>query len=213
MIEAGIDKFRNALLQGDRVTSRQLVLQELETDASIKKVYEYLIKPPLYQIGRMWEYNQVSVASEHLASAIVEGVLNEVYTQVVARKKNNKRVIVACVQNEYHQIGPKMVSDIFEVNQWNSFFLGANTPTKELITYIETVRPNVLAISMSLYFHLPQLHAMLRIVQLNFPSLDIVVGGQAFERGGCDSLASYKNVNYLRGLNELEVYIGKYTSS
>ncbi|MGM0504174.1 MAG: B12-binding domain-containing protein, partial [Bacteroidota bacterium] len=64
--------FLLALINGDRRQSYQLVDQYLKEDISVKKLYEEYIKETLYRVGELWEHNKISVATEHLATAITE---------------------------------------------------------------------------------------------------------------------------------------------
>ena len=143
------------------------------------------------------ENNKISVATEHLASAIVEAILNELYAIIASKKNINKKVIACCVENEFHQIGIKMINDVFEMNNWKAHFLGSNLPTKDLIKFIDIVKPNLLAISLSIYFHLPILDTMLSRIREEFKDLPIIIGGQAFQHGGEEILKSHNNVIYL----------------
>jgi MerR family transcriptional regulator, light-induced transcriptional regulator len=199
--------FLNALLEGNRNASSKIIFDLLKSGRDIKDVYENVIKPSLYQVGELWEYNKISVATEHLASAIVEAILNELYHEVISKEKKAGKVIVSCVEKEYHQIGIKMVSDIFEANGWNSYFLGANTPAKELISFAKIIKPDIIAISMSIYFHLPTLVMMIQKIRAELPDIPILVGGQAFSRGGQDTLKKYSNVIYLRDLYSIDAFI------
>ena len=70
--------------------------------------------------------------TEHLATAISESLLNLTYPRLFAQPRNGKSAVVTCVSNEYHQIGGKMVADIFELNGWRGHFLGANMPEADL---------------------------------------------------------------------------------
>lgn len=199
--------FLNSLLTGNRNICSKIINDHLNSQMSIENLYENLIKTSLYKVGELWEFNKISVATEHLASAIVEAILNEIYPTVTSKEKNEKKVIVSCVENEFHQIGIKMVSDIFELNNWNSYFLGANTPTNELISYAKTIKPDILAISLSIYFHLPILEIMIQKIRNEFPDLLILVGGQAFQKGGNDVISKYSNVTYLPDLHSIDLYI------
>jgi methanogenic corrinoid protein MtbC1 len=201
------NEFLNALLSGNRSKCSELVKNYLNNGVSIEVLYETIIKKALYDVGELWEYNKIGVATEHLASAIVEGILNELYLKIISSDKINKTVIVSCVENEFHQIGIKMISDVFEMNGWNAYFLGANTPTNELISFSKTIRPDVFAISLSIYFHLPILEKMIPIIKKEFPELPILVGGQAFRHGGQDILLKYENVIYKPDLNSTELFI------
>jgi MerR family transcriptional regulator, light-induced transcriptional regulator len=198
--------FLNRLINGDHATCSSLAKDYTKRN-SIQDFYENVVKKALYDIGELWEHNKISVATEHLSSAIVEAILNELYAQIVAKEKVDKTVIVACVENEFHQIGIKMISDIFEMQGWNTHFLGSNTPTQELIAYTKTINPDMLAISLSIYFHLPVFENLIQMLRNEFPFLPILVGGQAFRHGGLELLKKYKNVTYQPDLLGAESYI------
>lgn len=199
--------FLRSLLAGNRGECSRIIHDHLNNQLSIPDVYEKVIRNSLYEIGELWELNKISVATEHLASAIVESILNELYLTIMHNDNSKKRVVVACVENEFHQIGIKMVSDVFEMNGWNSFFLGANTPTIELISFVEFIKPFMLAISLSIYSYIPILERMIQKIRDDMPELTILVGGQAFQRGGQDMIANYPNVFYLPDLNSIDSFI------
>lgn len=199
--------FLAALLRGDRQRSSQIATGLAENLDEIKGLYEDVIKPSMYAIGHLWENGDIGVATEHVASAIVEGVLNELYAKVASGKHQGRTVVAACVEEEKHQIGIKMVADIFEMHGWNVFFLGADMPCDELIRFMRGVKPDVLALSLSIYFHLPMLEKMLVAIRQEFPALPILVGGQAFRYGGRDVLSQYAGVDYAGDLAETEAWL------
>lgn len=199
--------FLNSLLSGNRDLCSKIIQEQLNDSITIRELYESIIKETLYQVGELWEYNKISVATEHLASAIVEASLNELYPRIITPQKKEKTVIVSCLENEFHQIGIKMVSDIFELNQWNSYFLGANTPVDELISFTRIIKPDVLAISLSIYSHLPMLESTLQRIRSEFAHLPILVGGQAFQHGGQEIISNYSNVAFLSNLHSLDLFI------
>ncbi|MBN2350000.1 MAG: cobalamin-dependent protein [Bacteroidales bacterium] len=200
-------KFLELLLKGDRVKCSLMAKDFINHKISIQELYENIFKKALYDVGELWEYNKISVATEHLASAIVEAILNEFYPGIISQDRKNKTVIVACVENEFHQIGIKMISDVFEMYGWNAHFLGANTPTSELIAFVKLINPNLLALSLSIYFHLPVLENMIQQIRKEFPDLPVLVGGQAFRHGGHEVLLKYNNIIYLPDLKTTESFI------
>lgn len=200
-------KFLAALLEGDRLTCSDIAIDFLDSGHTINQLYEEMLKRALYEVGERWEQGKISVATEHLASAIVESLLNRLYFSIISDTKINKTVVVSCVENEFHQIGIKMVSDVFEMHGWNAYFLGANTPTKELVEFIKTINPTILALSLSLYFHLPELESMIKTIRKEFPDLLIMVGGQAFRHGGKDVINKYDHVILGDNLNNLESFL------
>jgi MerR family transcriptional regulator, light-induced transcriptional regulator len=200
-------EFQSNLVAGDYEKCSLIVKTILNENIDIKQLYDELLKKSLYRIGEMWETGKISVSTEHLASAIVETILSEVYFKIITQNKINKTVVLACTENEFHQIGIKMVGDIFETNGWNIHFFGANTTTDELISSIELVHPDILAISLSIPFNLPTLEKMLIKILAKFPELFILVGGQAFLHGGFDVLKKFNNIIYKADLNSLDEFL------
>lgn len=205
--ETIVHDFLHNLLKGNRANCSSIARQYLEKNPSIKDLYEEVFKVALYEVGRLWETNQITVATEHLATAITEGILNELFEQIITKNKVNKKVVVACVQNEQHQVGIKMVADVFEMKGWESFFLGTGIPTSELVTFIREIKPDILAISLSVYFNFANLLKMLELLRSEFPELQIILGGQAFSRASDETLSHLGNVVLLPDLYLLEKYI------
>ncbi|WP_372746779.1 B12-binding domain-containing protein [Lutibacter sp.] len=203
------DDFFKHLLLGNKKQCSIIVNSLLNNNISIKTIYEYLLKTSMYKIGELWEYNKISVATEHLASAIVEAILNENYLTIISKKQLNKNVLLSCVEKEYHQIGIKMISDIFEMNGWSSYFLGSNTPTKDILLFSKTISVDIIAISLSIYSHLPELLKLIEKFRLEFPETPILVGGQAFLHGGEKKLLNYYNVIYKPDIFSTELFIKK----
>lgn len=204
------EEFLQALLKGNRELCSKIVHNKLNQGISFIEVYDGLIKTSMYRVGELWEYNKISVATEHLASAIVESILNEVYSKIIKDKTNNHKIVISCIENEYHQIGLRMVNDVFEKNGWETFFLGANTPVKELLSFAKIVKPDVIAISLSIYFHIPVLQKLLEIINIDFPDLKVLVGGQAFNHGGIEIIEKFSKVTFCKDLKEVEMFIKKY---
>ncbi len=202
-------EYFNLLLNGDRIACTRIVQDLIHKDIEIKILYVEFFQKSLYAVGELWEYNKISVAREHLVTAITEGLLNLVYPKLFEKDhaRQNKSVVISCTANEFHQIGGKMAADIFELNGWNSHFLGANTPVNHLLDYIQDVKPDLVGLSLSVYFNLPSLKAGLDALRSDFRNLDVFVGGQAFCHGGIDLLKQYTGTRYVQSLNELDAMI------
>ena len=203
------ESYLDLLLAGNRAKCSRLVQDLLDRKIDIKDLYLDLFQQSLYQVGELWEYNKLSVAKEHLATAITESLLSLVYPRLFKAKPTSKKAIISCAANEYHQVGGKMVADIFELNGWDGYFLGANTPIDQMIALIDEMKPDLVGLSLSIYFNLPSLKAGIEAIRSNFTQLDIIVGGRAFHSGGTQALKPYAATHYLESLNELEIELIK----
>lgn len=201
--------FFEALLKGNRKLCSRIVNTLLKQKTDVKIIYEELLKPAMYEVGVLWERNKITVATEHMASAVTETLMNELYATISFSGNYPKTVIITCIQNELHQIGARMISDVFEMNNWQVHFLGANMPNNELIRYIGVTKPDMLAVSVSLYFNISVLEELIQVVRLCCPMLRIVVGGQAFTRGGHEFLSNYDKIVLLQDVMSMDRYLKK----
>lgn len=199
--------YLNSLLSGNRQMCSLIAKQYLEENNSIKDLYEDIFKGALYEVGLLWENNKISVATEHLATAITEGILNELYQELEIPPIQKLKVVLTCVESELHQVGIKMVTDVFEMNAWESYFLGTGIPINELIKFIKEKDPQILALSMSIFFNYKNLVHMIDILRKEFPNLKIIIGGQGFVHKKEESFKKIENVKYISDLYELDNYL------
>lgn len=201
------DKYLEFLLEGKKLESLQIVNELIEQGTDIKELYIELLQDSLYKVGKLWEYNKISVAKEHLATSITEFILNAIYPRIFSADHIGKKAVIACLPNEFHQIGAKMVADVFELNAWDGYFLGSNVPTQDLIKMIDDVKPDLVGISMSIYFNIGTLVSILNEINKIFPKQKIIVGGQGFILGGKDFISSFPNVTYIQDIFVLETLL------
>lgn len=205
--ESLYNEYLAALLKGDKKKCHELVKDLLDNDISLYDLYVHLFQRSLYHVGHLWEINQISVATEHMATSITESLLPLAYPRIFAADHKGKKAVISCLANEYHQIGGKMVADIFELNGWDGYFLGANTPKSELLNMIQEKQPDMLALSLSIYFNMNSLYDVLKEVRKPFPELKIIVGGQAFRWGGNDLAEQFPGVEYVPSIKKLKMLL------
>ncbi len=197
------------LIKGEKNRCKQIVEELSLKNTAVERIYTDLFQRSLYQVGEYWELNRISVATEHMATAITENMMIQLQPRLFTTERTGKKAVVACVANEYHQVGAKMIADVFEMNGWDGYFIGANTPTEELIRFLETQQPDMIGLSLSLYFNLQELKTALEQIRNKLPDTPVVVGGQAFRWGGTEIIQQFNNVEYLSGIDALQELINK----
>jgi methanogenic corrinoid protein MtbC1 len=202
--ESAYHDYLQSLLAGRRADCNDLVRRLLDSGTGVREMYRDLFQRSMYRVGELWEHNRITVATEHLATSITEGLLNLVYPMVFATERVGKTAIVSCAANEFHQVGGKMVADILELNGWDAHFLGANMPAEDMSACIQDTRPDLVALSLSVFSNMNNLIHAIEVVRTDFSGLPILVGGQAFRWGGVDTVKRYAGVEYLGSLDDLE---------
>ena len=182
------------LLQGDKNACINVVDQLIADAVPVDEIYVSL-------------FHLISVATEHLATAITELIMIRCQPQLFSKQRVGRKAVICSVANEYHQVGAKMVADTFEWKGWDGYYLGANTPGKDLIRFLDVHRPDILGLSLSLYFNLPSLKNILGEVRRQHPSIPVIVGGQAFRWGGQEIIQEFNNTFLIGNIIELQKFI------
>ncbi|MBF0467273.1 MAG: cobalamin-dependent protein [Desulfamplus sp.] len=203
-------QYFNNLVQGRRIPCYSIINELISGNFDIKTLYQDLMQRSLYVIGQLWEYNKITVATEHMATLITESLMNQISLKLAIGEITDKTAIITSVEDEPHQIGSKMVADILELNGWNAICLGANTPVQELVNFIKEIKPDLIGLSMSVYFHMETLKKTLRLLNENFKEMPLIVGGQALRQNGDSIIKGYENTTYIPDLDSLEAYIGNF---
>ncbi len=206
-IEANFDIYFDNLIKGNRRNCLEIVKELKTIDVSIEELYEHLFKRALYKVGDLWENNVISVAKEHMATAITEGIMNTIYADLDPRYESKGVVIVTTTTGEKHQVGAKMVADIFELFGWECYFLGAETPVSELIKLAKEVKPDIIAISLTVYTHLHDLYAMIREIKIEMLDVEFLIGGQAFNKGSSRIESDFTNLKLVSNIIDLEQFL------
>ncbi len=191
-----LKQYTAALLRGERQQASSLVEEALDKGTSVKELYLQVFQPSQYEIGRLWMTNAISVAEEHYCTAATQLIMSRLYPRIFSSARRGLRFVACCVGGELHEIGMRMVADFFELEGWDTYYLGANTPVSTLNDYIESKKPDVLGLSMTLAKHRGMLTEIVEGVRRGFPELKIIAGGYAFlqdstlaEKMGLDGFA------------------------
>lgn len=173
-----------ALRRGERHLASQLVLAAVATGTPVKEIYLHVFQPAQYEIGRLWQTNRISVAQEHYCTAATQLIMSQLYTHIFATAKNGHTLVATCVAGDLHEIGVRMVADFFEMEGWNTFYLGANTPHSSVIATIVERDADVVAISATISYHVEAVRDLIRAVRQE-PALSgvtILAGGYPFNQ-------------------------------
>jgi MerR family transcriptional regulator, light-induced transcriptional regulator len=173
--------YLDALLRGDRSVASSLVLGAVDAGADVKDAYLRVFQPVQLELGRLWQTNRISVAQEHFCTAVTQLVMSQLYPRIFTTQRNGRRLVATCVSGELHEIGMRMVADFFELDGWDTYYLGANMPTESVVRAVCERGADVLAISATMTFHVSAVAEMLAEVRrCAADGLKVLVGGYPF---------------------------------
>ena len=175
--------YMRALLGGYRQSAARLVFDAAERGESLAHLYLQVFQPALREIGRLWLTNQISVAQEHFCSAATQILMAQLLPRAPDAAHNGRSVIVCCVAGEMHDLGARMVADLFEMAGWDGYFCGANTPHEAIAQAAVERGAEVLAVSASMDLHLRSVRELISRVRSDArcAALSVIVGGHPFD--------------------------------
>jgi len=175
------DELLFILLNGQKDEFYSLIKKDLtKFDNNIFLFVEELIDPLMYKIGEMWQLNQLSVAKEHLASSLIDEVVNDFIKNDFVKQKNKLMAIISTVSSESHNLGIKIVGKFLETYGYNVKNLSSKITNKELINAIFDLKPNLVVLSITLPSNVANLQEIVNELKNdnNFFNGLVVVGGQ-----------------------------------
>lgn len=172
----------HALLNTDRMRASNMIMEAVESGTSIKDIYLHVFQASQREIGRLWQNGIIGVAQEHYCSAATQLIMSQLYPHIFSTTKIGKRFVATCVSGELHEIGLRMVSDFFEMEGWDTYYIGANAPTQSIIEAIHEHNANLVGLSATMYFNVSKIKEIISSIQNeNFnQSVKILVGGYPF---------------------------------
>lgn len=172
---------QEALLAGDRKRCLAVLRERLAGGAGLLDVELRLVQPALYQVGRDWQANRISVAQEHLATATAYAVLAQLAIEVDPAAPVERRALLACVPGNNHALGLRMVADAFELGGWEVHYLGADVPIRALCDEVDRWRPHLVGLSVSMPYHLATARETIAALRAGSgaPGPAVLIGGFA----------------------------------
>ena len=177
-------EFLADILAGRRMPAMERIMAAFRKGYAIPDIYMEIFQEALYEVGRLWETNQIGVAEEHVATAIVQFIMLHLYEHLEMPEVKRGRLVITGVRGELHQVGANMVSDILESEGWDLMFLGTDVPTASVIEAIHEHQADLLGISATLSMNVPAVIELIETVRREFGAgaPRIVLGGGAFSR-------------------------------
>lgn len=173
--------YLQALIRGDRAEASRLVLHTVENGAAVKDIYLHIFQPSQLEIGRLWQTNQISVAQEHYCTAATQMIMSQLYPYLFGTVRNGRKLVVACVGEELHEMGARIVADFLELDGWDTYYLGANVPTESILRTLTERNADLLAISATITPHVHSVTALIERVRASQTAqVKIMVGGYPF---------------------------------
>lgn len=192
-------RYVDALRVAQTALAEQVVDDAIAAGLNPAVIQSLIIEPAMERIGRLWEANAITVADEHLATAVSQSVLVKLFDRLrVARPRSRERVLLAAVEGQHHVLGLRMIADVMEGAGFDVLYLGADVPVDALRRFAAEHRPSITGLGFAINLGVGVLADSIHAVHEACPATQIMLGGRAVPVGLVEA-------GYTRVDNSMEV--------
>lgn len=177
-------RYVEAILEGDRAQAEEVVMSVLHSGSMVPAIYENILAPAQAKLGTLWHRGEITVADEHFGSATTEFIMSRLRPHLIKAEPRGLSMLATSTPGDLHEIGLRMVADLFEADGWDVCFLGANTPIADVVELLARRRPNLLALSVNTALTIRSAGELIEAVRSNpvTAGTRILVGGPPFRQ-------------------------------
>ncbi|MBM7557246.1 cobalamin B12-binding domain-containing protein [Halanaerobacter jeridensis] len=173
--------YLDVLLTADREEAYQLIKNAIEEGLGVKDIYLHVFEPVQKEIGRLWQLNEINVATEHYCTSVTQLIMARLYPYILNSEETGYKAVTTCVGNELHELGVRMIADLLEMEGWDTFHSGANTPKEDIIETVVEKEADVVCISVTMGNYLEEAVLLIEELRSNEKiETKIIVGGYPF---------------------------------
>jgi methanogenic corrinoid protein MtbC1 len=149
-------------------------------EIDVQTLYHDVLVPLMKTVGERWQHGSMRIWEEHLSSAAVRTVVEALYPRIQGLKAASgvpatRGVLLACPSGEEHDLGLRMLSDVFEVNGWKTYYLGPDTPTIQLADAARMLEVELMVLASVTLFEQVKTRSILDELHRRVPDVRVVV--------------------------------------
>lgn len=138
-------KLFTALTSHDETEAKKII-DSIQAMFNLESIFFEIFYPCLVEIGEAWYRGEIRIATEHFASGFIRSILMNLL-QAFPIYSQAPKILIGCAPEEFHEIGPLMLSVLLRREGYQVEFLGSDLPVDDLVAYAEDVSPEMVILS------------------------------------------------------------------
>lgn len=179
--EKEIEEYMGYLFKKDTRGAVGLIRRLSNQGMELDDIYVEILSESMKRVGELWHTAEITVDTEHYCTSVTQMAMAQMYDKLFDGERKNRTILSVCPGMELHEMGARIVADLFENHGWDSIFLGAAVPVDYIMDSVRENHPDLVTLSVSMPQHLMDCETAVRTIKKEFPDIKIAVGGKAFE--------------------------------
>lgn len=175
-------EYRQLLMKNNFNKALSSILKFQKMGLSLQSIFLDIFIPMLQNLGILWEQNNLSIAQEHIISNQIEKTIHILSQNEEFTESKKIKCVCATAGSEKHNLVLLMISYLLSNYGIQTFYLGSNVPTKDLIDFCKSTQANVLLLSVTLNSHLDSVVNIVKSVrsESKLSNCNVIIGGPDF---------------------------------
>ena len=179
--EKEIDEYMSCLMQKNTRQAIRLIKRFVDQKIPLDDIYVDILSESMKRVGELWHTAEITVDTEHYCTSVTQMAMAQMYDILFDTEKKDRTILCVCPGKELHEMGARIIADLFENHGWDSVFLGAAVPVEYIMESVRENHPDLVTLSVSMPQHLMDCEMAVEEIKKEFPDIKVAVGEKAFE--------------------------------
>lgn len=126
--EKEIEEYMGYLFKKDTRSAVGLIRKFSDQGMELDDIYVEILSESMKRVGELWHTAEITVDTEHYCTSVTQMAMAQMYDKLFDGERKNRTILSVCPGMELHEMGARIVADLFEDHGWDSIFLGAAVP-------------------------------------------------------------------------------------
>ncbi len=178
--EAANADFRRAMVAGDELLARRIILDVFISGMSVAKICDNIITPVFHQIGDLWRCGEIEVFQERRACETCSRVIHELRRAVGPGPQDGPIAIGGTIDGDPYTLATGMAELVLRDAGWRAMSLGNMLPFDALNRALQSDRPALMWVSVTSVRDMDRFIASFNLLfdEARAVGAALVVGGQ-----------------------------------
>jgi methanogenic corrinoid protein MtbC1 len=168
-----------SLMRGDVRGAREILSGMAAKGTPPDRLIVEVLLPAMVEIGRRWEFNEVEVFQEHLATEAIQSLLAGLpLVMTGAVPKQGPNVLVSCVPGEEHALIPLALTAYLEFKGWSVKNMGRSLPSGQIVRAVTAFSPDALFLTFTTISRLDEVLEVIEQCRVVSARCRIILGGR-----------------------------------
>jgi len=217
LLQPSLTRLMDAVLSKDLRKAEDLVSSLMNNGNDGQGLFRDIFQPLFQQLASYMTTGQISqaraAAASELAFQVMRGVVDRYSPKGLYASPS--KLLIGCIQGDQHDIGCRIVANLFEMTGWNVVYVDSDADKESFIQTVLETEPDLIGISVSNLLQVPTLKELI-IALHNCEIADrfkIMVGGYPFSINPSFALevgADFTARNATEAVSKARRYVTRY---